>query len=237
MANFTSVYNLSSQILLMLQRIDKDLQVDRREVIDALRQGAMKFLKQDYFASLESGQKFIDPHYIAKFTGIDIQKDSDRFERNYVELPAQYVALRDNQGVQRVWPVVEEEIDYIEMIPVPDGAEEVYRSLCQNNALVGVWTYSLTRDRIYFGKNNGETLLDSEISQVDMDLVVISPVDVADTDPFPLPPEYHFDLLVSTVQLLAPSAERVHDIITQKVVDEIKLQAEQMDKVKFRGEF
>ena len=230
MANLTSVYNLSSQVLLMIERVDQDLQVDRREAIDALRQGAMKFLKADYFRTLESGQRFIDPHYIAKFTGIEVLKDSKKFERNYIELPAQYVALHDNQGIQRVWPVVEDEIEYIEMIPIPDGAEEIYRNLSTNNALVGVWTYSLTRNRIYFGRKDGETLITDDVLKVDVDIVVISPVDVGDEDPFPLPPEHHFDLMVSVIEVFTGNQQRVRQVITQEVVDEIRLQSEQLNR-------
>ena len=230
MADRTSVYNLSSQALLLITRIDKDLQIDRREIIDVLRQGAMKLMKGDYFKFLEQDQRFIDPHYIAKFKDIEIEVDTNRFDRCFAELPAQYTALKNNEGVQRVWPVTEEEIDYIEMIPIPDGAEEVYRNLTVQNALVGVWTYSLQRDRIYFGKNGGNTLADEEIEKVDIDIVVISPVDVADDDPFPLPPEYHFDLLVETVTVFANNQERVKQVITQDVVDQVKLQMEATSK-------
>lgn len=224
MAANTSVYNLSSQILLLLTRIDKDLQIDRREVIDALRQASMKFFKQDYYKSLEDRQRQIDPHYVAKFTGLSILRDESRYDRNYVELPSQYAALKNNEGVQRVWPVVDDEIDYIEMIPIPDGAQEVYRNLTVNDALIGVWTYTVMRDRVYFGRNNGETLIDEDVETVDMDIVVISPVDVGDEDPFPLPPEFHFDLIVSVVQLFAPNQERVNQVVTQEVVDQVKLQ-------------
>jgi hypothetical protein len=230
MADKTSVYNLSSQVLLLLTRIDKDLQIDRREVMDALRQGAMKFMKQDYFETLKNGQRFIDPHYVAKFKNIPILKDSTRFDKNYVELPTQYVSLKNNEGVQRVWPVTEEEEDYIEMIPVPDGAEEVYRNLTVNDALIGVWTYSLQRDRLYFGKKNGNTLLEEEISNVDIDIVVISPVDVGDEDPFPLPVEYHFDLIVSVLEVFSPNQERVRDIITQEVVNQLRAEHESLIK-------
>jgi hypothetical protein len=195
--------------------------------MDALRQGAMKFLKIDNFERMERGQRFVDPHYVAKFTNIEIKADAARFDRNYVELPVQYVSMQDNQGVQRVWPVVEDEIDYIEMIPVPDGAEEIYRNLTVNDALVGVWTYSLQRDRLLFGKLDGDTLLDAGISLVDVDIVVISPLDVGDDDPFPLPPELHFDLIQQTVQLFAPNPERVRQVITQEVVDQLKLEHEQ----------
>lgn len=226
MADRTSVYNLSSQALMLITRINQDLQIDRREVIDALRQGAMKLMKGDYYKFLEQDQRFIDPHYIAKFRDIEVQVDNDRFDRCYVELPAQYTALKNNEGVQRVWPVTKEEIEYIEMIPVPDGAEEVYRNLTVNNALVGVWTYSLQRDRIYFGKNNGNTLSEDEILKVDMDIVVISPVDVGDDDPFPLPPEYHFDLLVEIVSVFSNNQDRVKQVITQEVVDQVRLQME-----------
>lgn len=224
MAANTSVYNLSSQILLLLTRIDKDLQIDRREVIDALRQASMRFFKQDYYKSLEDRQRQIDPHYVAKFTGLSILRDESRYDRNYVELPSQYAALKNNEGVQRVWPVVDDEIDYIEMIPIPDGAQEVYRNLTVNDALIGVWTYTVMRDRVYFGRNNGETLIDEDVETVDMDIVVISPVDVGDEDPFPLPPEFHFDLIVSVVQLFAPNQERVNQVVTQEVVDQVKLQ-------------
>ncbi len=224
MAANTSVYNLSSQVLLLLTRIDKDLQTGRREVMDALRQASMKFFKQDYYKSLEDQQRQIDPHYVAKFSGLSILKDEDRFDRNYVELPSQYAALKNNEGVQRVWPVVENEIEYIEMIPIPEGAQEIYRNLTVNDALIGVWTYTVARDRIYFGRNDGETLLDEDITVVDMDIVVISPVDVGDEDPFPLPPEFHFDLIVSVVQLFAPNQERVNQVVTQEVVDQVKLQ-------------
>ena len=224
MAANTSVYNLSSQVLLLLTRIDKDLQTGRREVIDALRQASMKFFKQDYYKSLEDRQRQIDPHYVAKFTGLSILKDEDRYDQNYIELPSQYAALKNNEGVQRVWPVTEEEIDYIEMIPIPDGAQEIYRNLTVNDALIGIWTYTVVRDKIYFGRNTGETLLDEEIEKVDVDVVVISPVDVGDEDPFPLPPEFHFDLIVSVVQLFAPNQERVNQVVTQEVVDQVKLQ-------------
>ncbi len=230
MADKTSVYNLSSQALLLITRIDKDLQIDRREVIDVLRQGAIKLMKGDYYKFLEQDQRYIDPHYVAKFKDIDVQVDTTRFDRCYAELPAQYTALKNNEGVQRVWPVVEDEIDYVEMIPIPDGAKEVYRNLTVNNALVGVWTYSLQRDRIYFGKNDTKTLIDEDITKVDMDIVVISPVDVADDDPFPLPPEYHFDLLVETVSVFSNNQERIKQVITQEVVDQVKLQMEATDK-------
>ncbi len=225
----TSVYNLSSQVLLLLTRINGDLQIDRREVMDALRQGANKILKVDYFESLKNGQRFIDPHHIAKFKDISVQKDTQRFDNNYIDLPCQYIALKNNEGIQRVWPVVEDEIDYIEMIPVPDGAGEVYRSLTVNDALVGLWTYSLQRDKLHFGKKNGETLLDSGIEKVDIDIVVISPVDVGDTEPFPLPPEYHLDLIQQTIQLFAPNPERVREVITQDVVDQVRLQTAQAE--------
>lgn len=224
MAANTSVYNLSSQVLLLLTRIDKDLQIDRREVIDALRQAAMKFFKQDYYKSLEDRQRQIDPHYVAKFTGLSILEDESRFDRNYIELPSQYAALKNNEGVQRVWPVVEEEIDYIEMIPIPEGAQEIYRNLTVNDALIGVWTYTVVRDKVYFGRNEGDTLLDKDIETVDIDIVVISPVDVGDDDTFPLPPEFHFDLIISVVQLFAPNQERVNQVVTQEVVDQVKLQ-------------
>lgn len=225
----TSVYNLSSQVLLLLTRIDKDLQIDRREVMDALRQGAMKFLKMDYFEKMKEGQRFMDPHYVAHFTGLAVLEDNERFERNYIDMPCQYVALRENMGVQRVWPVTEEEIDYIEMIPVPDGAQEVYRSLTVNDALIGQWTYHLQRDKIYFGRKDSETLLDAGIDKVDVDVVVISPVDVADDDPFPLPPEFHLDLLRQTVELFAPNPERVRQVVTQEEVDRVRLQHEQVE--------
>lgn len=224
MAANTSAYNLSSQVLLLLTRIDKDLQIGRREVIDALRQSSMRFFKQDYYKSLEDRQRQIDPHYVARFTGLSILEDDGRFDRNYIELPSQYAALKNNEGVQRVWPVVEDEIDYIEMIPIPDGAQEIYRNLTVNDALIGIWTYTVVRDRVYFGKNGGETLLDEDIETVDIDIVVISPVDVGDEDPFPLPPEFHFDLIVSVVQLFAPNQERVNQVVTQEVVDQVKLQ-------------
>ncbi len=230
MADKTSVYNLSSQVLLLLTRIDKDLQIDRREVIDALRQGAMKFFKQDYYKSLEDRQRQIDPHYVAKFTGLTILKDSDRFDRNYAVLPSQYASLKNNEGVQRVWPVVEEEIDYIEMIPIPDGAQEVYRNLTVNDALIGVWTYSVVRDKVCFGKNNGETLIDSDIEKVDMDIVVISPVDVSDDDPFPLPPEFHFDLILQIVQVFSQNQDRVRQVVTQDIVNQVTLQLDTVNK-------
>ena len=142
-------------------------------------------------------------------------------------LPVQYVALIDNQGVQRVWPQMEDEIDYTEMIPVPDGAQEIYRSLSVNDALVGIWTYSLVRDKLYFGRMDGDTLLEKEIEKVDVDIVVISPVDVLDTDPFPLPPELHFDLIQQTIQLFAPNPERVRQVVTQEIVDQVRIQHEQ----------
>ena len=230
MADRTSVYNLSSQALLLITRINQDLQIDRREVIDALRQGAMKLMKGDYYKFLEQDQRFIDPHYVAKFKDIEVQVDAERFDRCYTELPAQYTALKNNEGVQRVWPVTEEEIEYIEMIPIPDGAEEVYRNLTVNSALVGVWTYSLQRDRIYFGKKDGNTLKDEKIEKVDIDIVVISPVDVGDDDPFPLPPEYHFDLLVEVVSVFSNNQERVRQVITQEVVDQVKVQMETISK-------
>lgn len=230
MADRTSVYNLSSQALNLITRINKDLQIDRREVIDALRQAALKLMKGDYYKLLEQGQRYIDPHYVAKFRDIEVVVDEDRFDRCYAELPAQYTALKNNEGVQRVWPVVENEIDYIEMIPIPDGAQEVYRNLTVNDALVGVWTYSLQRDRIYFGMNDTKTLLEEDIEKVDIDVVVISPIDVGDEDPFPLPPEYHFDLLIEVVTVFANNQERVRQVVTQEVVDQVKMQMEATSK-------
>lgn len=230
MANLTSVYNLSSQVLQLLTRIDKDIQVDRREVMDALRQGSIKFLKQDYFEKLQAGQRFVDPHYVAKFSNLPVLVDEGRYDRNYIEIPCQFVALPDNEGIQRVWPVTKEEEDYIEMIPVPYGNEEIYRNLSIKNALVGVWTYSVTKDRIYFSRNGEYTLKDKKIDSVDIDVVIVSPLDVGDEDPFPLPPEYHLDLITSVVQIFAPNTERAHQVVTQEVIDELRGNVEVLKK-------
>jgi hypothetical protein len=230
MANLTSVYNLSSQVLGLIDRIDKDIQIDRREVMDALRQGSIKFLKQDYFEKLQMGQKFIDPHYVARFTKQPILVDADRYGRNYIDIPCQYVALPENEGIQRVWPVTEDEEDYIEMTPIPYGNEEIYRNLSINNALIGVWTYSVTKDKIYFGRNGEHTLKDKDITSVDIDVVIVSPLDVGDDDPFPLPPEYHLDLITSVIQLFAPNPERVHQVVTQEVIDELRGNVEILNK-------
>jgi hypothetical protein len=230
MAVKTSLYNLSSQILFLLTRIDKDLQIDRREVTDALRQASLKFLKQDYFETLKNGQRFIDPHYIAKFKNIEVKTDTDRYDRNYIDIPAQYVSLKNNEGIQRVWPVTEEEIDYREMIPVPDGTEELYYNLLVNKALIGVWTYSVNRDRIYFGMKDGSTLTEEKITFVDVDIVVISPVDIEDEDPFPLPVEYHFDLILAVIELFISNPERVRQLITPEYVNKVRADNEVMTK-------
>ena len=194
---FTTLHIMAERTRRILESggVGRDNKWDIREIAVDLRDSANFVMKGQWFQSRKMGDVVIPSHYVATFEGLEVKKKG---EQEYVDMPAPRIDLPDEGGVQRVRPVVEDEIGKA-MIPIPMDFMDVIGKL-PTAYLEDNFAYYPTRDKIIFYKKDGRTLEDEEITHVDVDIVTISPTDVGLNDPFPAPPELIKEIIANTLQ-------------------------------------
>jgi len=187
-----------------------DSYIDRRVVVQHLRQACHKIFYGEWQQLKADGEKAVSSHYIATFRGVSVKKDEDTGE-NYCDLPSTYVSLRDFTGVQRVVPFTKKGKVGKAMIPIPPNAMDIYENL-PAGALEGQWAYEIDRDRIWFKERCGKTLLQSDIDKVEIKMITLSFESFGDDDPLPLPPEFHYDLFKEVLVVLGAGDQVIKDL-------------------------
>lgn len=220
-STFQSVKQLATQVHRLLEKGDvaQESAFHMKEIMLSLRQLSMKYLKTVILDNLrESTSKIIDSHFVASYRNLAVQVDTDT-KREYVDIPVQYVSLDDDAGIQRITPNSKMATEKRAMIPVTRAYMDLLGASI-GTFLENQWSYEVHRDKAYFNKRKLKTLKDLKINTVDMDVVVISPKDVGDDDPFPLPPEFQHDLIIEVLQLYGVSDQRAKDLLNNENPDD-----------------
>lgn len=177
----------------------RDNRFDEREVMKVMRQISHRLLKGEWFQARNNGEKNIDGHYIATFNNVTVSNDTVQ-KRNYCLLPAEYMMLRLDMGIQAVYPmsgIVEKDREAI--IPIPSGAMDIFYQL-PAGALEGFFSYEVHRNRLYFNPRWGKTMLTEKILKVRIRMVIISPEDIDPDTAYPMPPELQDTLISETLK-------------------------------------
>jgi hypothetical protein len=175
-------------------------ELDVRETYPYIRSYSAKIMKAEALQLYNTEGKEMDAHYIYPYENLTIQVD-DR-NRNYIDLPANYVTLFKNQGIQEVMPVSEKDYDLDPMILVGQGKMSILRRLPAGSMELE-WVAEVLPNQLRFKKRSGKTLVESGIKKVDLKMIVSSPEITNPDDPFPLPEEYIADVVDYAFMLFA----------------------------------
>lgn len=208
MATVTLKYIANLVTKLYAKAKDKDMtELDVREVYPYIRSLSAKIMKADALSMYNEEGKELDAHYIYPYEGQSILTD-DR-GRCYLDLPAQYLSLFKNQGIQEVIPVSEKDYDCDPMILVGQGKMSILKRLPAGSMELE-WIAEILPTQLRFLKRNGQTLKEAGINKVDLKMVVPSPETSDPDEPFPLPLEYLSDVVLQAFILFAQArGERI----------------------------
>lgn len=200
--NLTTPRKLAQRVIRLMSRGDKprDYSYDERDVMPIVIDVANRIVKAEYFQFKDQElTKAVDSHYVQTYNDVDV-KINKVTGQNYVDLPAPYVNLPYNSGVQRIAPLTDSAAKNKAMIPVQASEMDVLGDIIGN--MQKQWVYELQGTKAFFHKRCKKTLCEAEIKKVSITLVV-SISDLAPDTPFPAPPDTHQQIITEAMQILA----------------------------------
>lgn len=189
----------------------KDNPWDVREIADTIRDVTHSLMKLRFYELRNEGGIQIPSHYIATFEPVEVKIKTRKGKSYcYVDLPANYLELPMEMGVQSVIPLVEEEEEQKSMIPLTRYFKDVYNGLA-TSYLEHQWGYEVRRKQLIFTEKDGETLDEAGIDELAIDLAVVSPLDSGLEEEYPIPPEMVDSVIYMTLErygVLDPIVQR-----------------------------
>lgn len=211
----------SEKILRILNggNVPRDSKFSEQDVQYMVRDTAAKLVKGEWFNERNEGGKVIDSRYVVTFRAIDVAVDSATNE-NYIFVPVKsYIRLPNGAGLQSVRPDASgtntrrsKKAEYRAFIPIPHRFEDIYWQL-PAASLENVFGWMVRKDRIYFTKRGGKTLIQDDISKVVVDVVTVDPVAVGIDEHLPLSAEMSQQLVLEVIQIFKGGAPAVVDTI------------------------
>ena len=172
-----------------------------------------QLLKLDWYKAKNEGENVVNHLMIATYPAVSVVNDTTR-NRNYSVLPAYPMNLPKGMGVQQVKPITGNRTTDVAMIPLQPMELEMFQSLqVGEEVLKDQFCFELDRSKIFYTEANGKTLLESNISTVEVKMLVIDPAQVADTDMYPVPPEMEMDILKGVLVLNGYDPKTAADLI------------------------
>jgi hypothetical protein len=200
--NITTARKLAQRAIRIMSRGDKtrDYSFDEREVIDAIVDAANRIVKVEYYQTKDQEiTKAVDSHYIQTYNNVDV-KINNVTGQNYINLPAPYVNLPFNMGVQRIAPLTDTPSRNKAMIVVQANEMDILGDIL--GGMQKQWVYEVQGTKAFFHKRCGKTLCEDEINKVSVTLVVAIGDLLPDT-PFPAPPDTHDQIIMDAIQMLS----------------------------------
>jgi len=193
---------LAQRVIRLMSKGDKprDYSYDERDIIPIVIDIANRLAKASYFQLKDVElTKAVDSHYIQVYNGIDV-KINKVTGQNYIDLPAPYVSLPYNSGVQRIAPLTDSPAKNKAMIPVQSSEMDILGDLLGN--MQKQFVYEIQGTKAFFQKRCGKTLCEAGLKKVSVTLVV-SISDLAPDTPFPAPPDTHDQIINEAIQMLS----------------------------------
>jgi hypothetical protein len=200
--NITTAKKLAQRVIRIMSQGDKtrDYSFDEREVIEVIVDVANRLLKLEYYQTKDQEiTKAVSSHFIQTYNGVDV-KINTVTGQNYIDLPAPYINLPYNMGVQRIAPLTDSPAQNKAMIVVQANEMDILGDIL--GSMQKQWVYEVQGTKAFFHKRCGKTLCDADIKKVSVTLVVSIP-DLAPDTPFPAPPDTHEQIITESIQLLS----------------------------------
>lgn len=196
----TTLRKLSAQAMRLLSSgpVPRDSKLSDLYIQTEIRQIANKLLKVEYFNTLNAGDRDVAPHCIGTYT-VAVQESGGR---NFATLPAMPMIMPGGVGIQQVKPITSNpEMDHA-MIPIMPNEAEIFKPLLiKDEILKDQWTFEPDRYKVWFSTRNDRTLIEDEITSVEMKICVLDPAQIGEDDILPVPPEMEIDILKEVLVL------------------------------------
>lgn len=191
----------------------KDSKLSDRYIQELIGQVTHRLLKLDYFQGKNMGDDVVNHLCVATYEDLTVLNDTQR-KRNYVLLPAYPMNLPGGTGIQEVRPYTGKVDVDVAMIPINSGEVDLFRSqLFGLEILKDQFCWEPTRDRIYFTRRNEKSLLESNITKVQIKMVVIDPEQIEEDDNYPVPPELENQIILEVLKLHGYNPQQAADLI------------------------
>lgn len=220
----SSINSISERIQRILSGgdIPRDSKFHELDVQYMVRDTAAKLIKGEWFNERNEGGKDIDARYVVTFRGLPVIKDTETDE-NYIEMPVEsYIRLPYGAGVRSVRPdnggtatKRTKQMELRAFIPIPNRFEDIYWQL-PAGSLEGIYGWMIRKDRVYFTKRYGKTLLQYDISKVTMDVVSADPKAIGVDDNLPLSSEMVQQLVSEVVTIMTQGSPKIVDQINDQ---------------------
>jgi hypothetical protein len=189
----------------------KDSKLNDDYIIEELRQVGYGLMKLEYYAGKNEGRNGVTPLAIATYPGITVSNDTLR-KRNYSLLPA--FAMNVAEGVQQVKPQTGIPGKDVAMIPIDPQEYELFKSLTVGAEIMrDQFTFEVDRDKVWYSKKSDKTLLESNITLVEMRILVHDPAQLSAEDPYPIPPEMEAEMVKGVLMLHGYTPQKAADLI------------------------
>lgn len=191
----------------------KDSKLNRDYIIEELRQVSFGLLKLEWYNGKNQGDNSVMPLCIATYDNVAVLNDTVR-KRNYCLKPAYSMNLPGGIGIQQVKPQTGIPGKDVAMIPVQPHEYELFRSvLVGAEVMKYLFTFEEDRDKIWFSKKAEKTVLESNITAVEVKMLVHDPAQLNPDDPYPIPPEMELEMIKGVLVLHGYSPAVIHDMI------------------------
>jgi hypothetical protein len=191
----------------------KDSKLRERYIYAEILQVVHKLIRGEYFEFKNDGESSVNHLYIGTYPNITVSIDSQR-TKNYALLPASPMNLPGGLGIYQIKPYTGDIDKDVAMIPCQQNDLELFRSLNTGLEIMkDQWMFFPERDRVTFSENNNETLLEAGITKVEMQLVIIDPVQITPTDPLPIPPSMEIDVIQGVLALHGYTSKEAADMV------------------------
>lgn len=201
--------------LLLAGTANRDAKISDAYIIEELRQVSYGLLKLEWYNGKNAGDNSVSPLCIATYSSVPVLNDTIR-KRNYCIKPAYFMNVPSsdgNLGLQQVKPQTGIPAKDYAMIPIQPHEMELFRNLLVGTEIMkDQWMVEEDRDKLWFSKKNGKTLLESSISLLEVKGLVHDPSQILDTDPYPVPPELELEMIKGVLLLHGVNpASVIHD--------------------------
>ncbi len=195
---FTTKLKISDQILRRLEGgdVSDDSRYDPREIILLIEQALATLVKGNHIQNLRLGETTIGSQYISSFFNVEV-KHSPCLTMTFSEIPSSYLDLPNGKGVHQISNMKDQENSFI---PVRNGFSTLYNNSPAKN-LEGRIGYYLEGNRIYYLKD----LIKEGCNDVLVKLVVPSPSNIADDEPYPIGTDMEFLVIKEVLQIMGVS--------------------------------
>lgn len=191
----TTKNKLAEQVIRRLNGGDSSVesQYDKREIILFIEQALAALVKSEFMASLRIAGPHIGSQYISSFINVPILRDEDRDEV-YSIIPHDYVNLPNDRGIQQVSMMKDQTSAFV---PVRNGSTALF-SKSPASRLEGRIGFYPEGNRIYYKKD----LLKDGCDKVLIKLIVPSPSELDDDDPYPIPTDMQLPVINEVLKLM-----------------------------------